>query len=75
MLRTTPVTIITVSMAMKAYTGTANIRPASFMPRKLAKEISSNAATVISKWYGPSRGTSDTTANVPDAHCTATVTT
>ncbi len=30
---------------------------------------------VISRLYGPSFGTADTTATVPAAHCTATVTT
>jgi len=73
--RTTPVTINVVIIAAKAYTGTANSRPASFIPRRLPNESSSNAPTVISRWYGPRLGTAETTATVPAEHWMATVTT
>ena len=66
--RTTPVTISVVIIVAKAYTGTAKSRPASFMPRRLPNESSNNAPTVISRWYGPRRGTADTTATVPAEH-------
>ena len=71
--RSAPTTIVTKTVRMKPYVGTANSVPASFTPRRFKIVISRMNEIAISTRSGASDGAAETTATVPAVTLTATV--